>query len=40
VPLYPKKPPITAEAPVPEHMRERVKLCGGGIQATSNSLPS
>jgi tRNA pseudouridine32 synthase/23S rRNA pseudouridine746 synthase len=31
VPLYPKKPPITAEAPVPEHMRERVKLCGGGI---------
>jgi tRNA pseudouridine32 synthase/23S rRNA pseudouridine746 synthase len=40
VPLYPKKPPITAEAPVPEHMRERVKLCGGVIQATSNSLPS
>jgi tRNA pseudouridine32 synthase / 23S rRNA pseudouridine746 synthase len=31
VPLYPKKPPITAEAPVPEHMRERVKLCGGVI---------
>ena len=30
VPLYPKKPPITVEAPVPEHMRERVKvLCDG-----------
>jgi tRNA pseudouridine32 synthase/23S rRNA pseudouridine746 synthase len=29
VPLYPKKPPITVEAPVPEHMRERVKACGG-----------
>jgi len=28
VPLYPKKPPITVEAPVPEHMRERVKMCG------------
>jgi tRNA pseudouridine32 synthase/23S rRNA pseudouridine746 synthase len=24
VPLYPKKPPITVEAPVPEHMRESV----------------
>jgi tRNA pseudouridine32 synthase / 23S rRNA pseudouridine746 synthase len=29
VPLYPKKPPITAEAPVPEHMRERIAACGG-----------
>ena len=29
VPLYPKKPPIIVEAPVPEHMRERVKACGG-----------
>ena len=28
VPLYPKKPPITVEAPVPEHMRERVEACG------------
>jgi tRNA pseudouridine32 synthase/23S rRNA pseudouridine746 synthase len=28
VPLYPKKPPITVEAPVPEHMRERVGACG------------
>ncbi len=28
VPLYPKKPPILVEAPVPEHMRERVRLCG------------
>jgi tRNA pseudouridine32 synthase / 23S rRNA pseudouridine746 synthase len=31
VPLYPKKPPITAEAPVPEHMRERIAACGGEI---------
>jgi tRNA pseudouridine32 synthase/23S rRNA pseudouridine746 synthase len=29
VPLYPKKPPIAVEAPVPEHMRERVRACGG-----------
>jgi tRNA pseudouridine32 synthase/23S rRNA pseudouridine746 synthase len=29
VPLYPKKPPITVEAPVPGHMRERVRACGG-----------
>ncbi|WP_243369799.1 RluA family pseudouridine synthase [Microvirga solisilvae] len=28
IPLYPKKDPIVVEAPVPEHMRERVKLCG------------
>ncbi|PVE24448.1 RNA pseudouridine synthase [Microvirga sp. KLBC 81] len=28
VPLYPKKPPIVVEAPVPEHMHERVRLCG------------
>ena len=28
VPLYPKKPPITVESPVPEHMRERVEACG------------
>ena len=28
VPLYPKKPPILVEAPVPEHMRERVRACG------------
>jgi tRNA pseudouridine32 synthase/23S rRNA pseudouridine746 synthase len=25
VPLYPKKPPISVEAPVPEHMRERIE---------------
>ncbi|SCY16630.1 RluA family pseudouridine synthase [Microvirga guangxiensis] len=31
VPLYPKKPPILVEAPLPEHMRERVKLCGGAV---------
>jgi tRNA pseudouridine32 synthase/23S rRNA pseudouridine746 synthase len=29
VPLYPKKPPIAIEAPVPEHMQERVQACGG-----------
>jgi tRNA pseudouridine32 synthase/23S rRNA pseudouridine746 synthase len=29
VPLYPKKAPIAVEAPVPEHMRERVAACGG-----------
>ena len=28
VPLYPKKPAIFVEAPVPEHMRERVRVCG------------
>ncbi|MXQ13472.1 RluA family pseudouridine synthase [Microvirga makkahensis] len=28
VPLYLKKPPILVEAPVPEHMRERVAACG------------
>jgi tRNA pseudouridine32 synthase/23S rRNA pseudouridine746 synthase len=27
VPLYPKKPPITVEAPVPVHMRDRVEAC-------------
>jgi tRNA pseudouridine32 synthase / 23S rRNA pseudouridine746 synthase len=27
-PLYPKKPPITVEAPVPAHMWERVEACG------------
>jgi tRNA pseudouridine32 synthase/23S rRNA pseudouridine746 synthase len=26
VPLYPKKPAITVEAPVPEHLRERIAL--------------
>jgi tRNA pseudouridine32 synthase/23S rRNA pseudouridine746 synthase len=28
VPLYPKKPPILVEAPVPAHMWERVRACG------------
>ena len=28
VPLYPKKPPITAEAPVPTHMQAALKACG------------
>jgi tRNA pseudouridine32 synthase/23S rRNA pseudouridine746 synthase/23S rRNA pseudouridine1911/1915/1917 synthase len=28
VPLYPKKPAITAEAPVPAHMRAALKACG------------
>jgi tRNA pseudouridine32 synthase / 23S rRNA pseudouridine746 synthase len=41
VPLYPKKPPITVEAPVPEHMRERVKACGviPDGEADPGSLP-
>ena len=26
--LYPKKPPVAAEAPVPEHMRKALKACG------------
>jgi tRNA pseudouridine32 synthase/23S rRNA pseudouridine746 synthase len=28
VPLYPKKPPITVEAPAPAHMRDRLAACG------------
>ncbi len=28
VPLYPKKPPIAAEAPVPDHMRAALTRCG------------
>ena len=41
VPLYPKKPPITVEAPVPEHMRERVQACGviPDGEADPGSLP-
>jgi len=26
--LYPKKPPVAAEAPVPDHMRRALKACG------------
>jgi tRNA pseudouridine32 synthase/23S rRNA pseudouridine746 synthase len=37
VPLYPKKPPIVVEAPVPEHMRERVAECGGILDGTDDS---
>jgi tRNA pseudouridine32 synthase/23S rRNA pseudouridine746 synthase len=29
LPLYPKKPPVSVEAPVPHHMRARVEDCGG-----------
>jgi hypothetical protein len=29
VPLYPKKPAIAVEAPVPAHMRERMERLGG-----------
>jgi tRNA pseudouridine32 synthase/23S rRNA pseudouridine746 synthase len=36
VPLYPKKPPILVEAPVPEHMRERVEAC---LSPTATSSP-
>ncbi len=28
--LYPKKPPVSAEAPVPPHMRAALKACGWG----------
>ena len=28
VPLYPKKPPIRVEAPLPPHMRDRLAACG------------
>ena len=28
LPLYPKKPPVRAEAPVPEHMRSGLAACG------------
>lgn len=28
VPLYPKKPPVAIEAPVPAHMEERLTACG------------
>ncbi|GJD99169.1 RluA family pseudouridine synthase [Methylobacterium isbiliense] len=28
LPLYPKKPPVTAEAPVPPHMRAGLAACG------------
>jgi 23S rRNA-/tRNA-specific pseudouridylate synthase len=28
VPLYPKKPAVTAEAPVPAHMQAALKSCG------------
>jgi tRNA pseudouridine32 synthase / 23S rRNA pseudouridine746 synthase len=34
VPLYPKKPPIAVEAPVPAHMRERVEACGVILKAS------
>ncbi|MBZ6075578.1 RluA family pseudouridine synthase [Microvirga puerhi] len=37
IPLYPKKPPITVEAPVPEHMRERIRACG--VRPDSATVP-
>ena len=36
VPLYPKKPPILVEAPVPAHMWERVRACGVIPDSTAN----
>jgi len=33
VPLYPRKPPILVEAPVPAHMREQVSMCGMAVGA-------
>jgi tRNA pseudouridine32 synthase/23S rRNA pseudouridine746 synthase len=35
VPLYPKKPPITVEAPAPAHMRERLRACGFAADGAS-----
>jgi tRNA pseudouridine32 synthase/23S rRNA pseudouridine746 synthase/23S rRNA pseudouridine1911/1915/1917 synthase len=35
VPLYPKKPAITAEAPVPEHMRAALRSCGWNPSETA-----
>ena len=31
LPLYPKKPPITVEAPAPEHMRSGLIACGADV---------
>ncbi|MFD0935692.1 pseudouridine synthase, partial [Methylobacterium trifolii] len=28
LPLYPRKPPVVAEAPLPEHMRAGLSACG------------
>ena len=33
VPLYPRKPPILVEAPVPAHMWEQVSMCGMAVEA-------
>jgi tRNA pseudouridine32 synthase / 23S rRNA pseudouridine746 synthase len=37
VPISKNKPPVAITAPVPEHMRERLTLCGWGSE---DSLPS
>jgi tRNA pseudouridine32 synthase/23S rRNA pseudouridine746 synthase len=37
VPLYKDRAPITVTAPVPEHMRERLTLCGWGGEAIIRS---
>jgi tRNA pseudouridine32 synthase/23S rRNA pseudouridine746 synthase len=31
VPLYKNREPIRVVAPVPEHMRERLRRCGGAV---------
>jgi tRNA pseudouridine32 synthase/23S rRNA pseudouridine746 synthase len=40
VPLYPKKPAIAVEAPVPAHMRERVAACGVAPSPPTDGRPS
>jgi tRNA pseudouridine32 synthase / 23S rRNA pseudouridine746 synthase len=35
VPLYPKREAIRVSAPVPEHMRERLEMCGWAVDAVS-----
>ncbi len=38
VPLYPHRPPIRVEAPVPEHMREFLSLCGYHPEAAASAV--
>jgi RluA family pseudouridine synthase len=38
-PLYPNRPPIGAEAPVPEHMRAALTACGWSGETSIAALP-
>jgi tRNA pseudouridine32 synthase/23S rRNA pseudouridine746 synthase len=40
VPFHPKKPPIAVQAPVPEPMRTRARLCGFDPNGTAAPAPS